>query len=215
MPPLPLAHLGLDECGSLPDQTSWFTIAGVLTYQPDVVRNLIRRAAAHSGKRLKRPRHAVSEFKWNNSSRRFRSEALRRLARADVEIFTLTAKKGGRRIEDTPENYAMLVCELLRACWTAHPNVALTIDRRFTSPTQVAVLNTFVYRHWPAPGVLSISHIDSQRSPLVQLADFVAGGVYAWHKEGDTTLNMIKDKIRVAVIEEWPEIKRQWIQAEK
>ena len=211
MPSVPLAYLGLDECGSLADDTDWFTLAGVLTYRPEAVRNLIRRSAVQSGKRLRRPRHTASEFKWGNSSRRFRSDVLRRLAGADVTILGLTVKKGGRRIEDHPVNYASLVCHLLRACWSVYPNLALSLDRRFTSPTQIAVLNTFVYRHWPAPGVLSIAHVDSQRNPQVQLADFVAGSLHAWHNAGDTTWEVLKDRLRVSLVEEWSEVKRQWI----
>lgn len=215
MAPSQLAHLGLDECGSLPDAVEWFVIAGVLTYRPDAVRNLIRRVAARSGKRLKRPRYAASEFKWNNSSRRFRSDVLGRLARADVEIFTLAVKKSGHRIEDTPEYYALLMGELLQYCWAAHPNMALALDRHFTSPAQVAVLNTFIYRHWPAPGVLSMTHVDSQRNTLVQLADFVAGSVYAAHKEGDPTSKLLDSKIRAEVMVEWKEIKRRWMERGK
>ncbi|HET7087338.1 MAG TPA: DUF3800 domain-containing protein [Anaerolineae bacterium] len=210
-----LAYVGLDESGSLSADTSLFTLVGVLTYQPDTIRYLIQRAAVRSGKRLKRPRRAVSELKWHNTSRRLRADVLSRLARADIEIFALTVRKGGRKIEDTPENYAVLVCAVLQACWLAHPNVALAIDRRFTSPAQVAVLNTFLYRHWPTQGVLSISHVDSQRNPLVQLADFVAGSVYAWHKEGDNTIKMIEGKISVALVEDWPEIKQRWTQKRK
>ena len=102
MPPLTLAYLGLDESGSLPADTPLFTLAGVLTYRPDAIRNLIRRAVVHSGKRLKRP-----------------------------------------------------------------------------------------------------------------LADFVAGSVYAWHKAGDDTVKLIESKISVAIVEDWPKIKRRWIRAEK
>jgi hypothetical protein len=128
-----------------------------------------------------------------------------------VKLFTLTVQKAGRRIEDTPEHYAILVCELLEACWAVCPNIALSIDRRFTSPTHVAVFNTFVYRHWPTPGILSVSHVDSQRHPLVQLADFVAGSVYAFHKEGDRTLNIIEGKVEATRVGNWLEIKQRWI----
>jgi hypothetical protein len=154
-------------------------------------------------------RPAESEFKWNNASRRLRQDVLNRLAQTDVKIFALTVQKTGRRIEDTPEHYAILVCELLEACWTAYPNVALAIDRRFTSPTQVAVFNTFVYRQWPAPGVLSIRHVDSQRDTLVQLCDFVAGSIYAFHKGGDSTVKIIEGKMGAALVGNWPEIKRR------
>jgi hypothetical protein len=60
-----LAHLGLDESGSLPDKSPFFTMAGVLTYRPDELQNIIRRVASRSGKRLGRTRYATSEFKWN------------------------------------------------------------------------------------------------------------------------------------------------------
>jgi len=59
------------------------------------------------------------------------------LALADVELFALTVHKEGRRIEDSPENYAVLVCELLGLCWSKFPNVALSLDRHFTSPAQL------------------------------------------------------------------------------
>ena len=124
-------------------------------------------------------------------------------------------RKGGRKIEDSPKNYAVLVCELLQACWAVHPDMALAIDRHFTSPSQVAVFDTFLFRRWPAPGVLTISHVDSQRNALVQLADFAAGSMYAWRKERDDTLKLIESKIRAALTEDWPEIKRRWVQMGK
>jgi Protein of unknown function (DUF3800) len=210
MPTLRLAHLGVDECGSLSDATEWFVVAGVLTYQPEAVRSLIRRTASRSAQRLGRPRRAISEFKWSNASQRFRSEVLQRLAQAEVEVFALAIHKEKRRVEDTPEHYSILVCELLRSCWSRHPNVALSLDRRFTSASQVAVVNTFVYRHWPPPGVLTISHVDSQRNPLVQLADFVAGSIYARHKSGDTTCEFLGDRLRAETVADWPGVKRQW-----
>jgi hypothetical protein len=210
-----LAYLGLDESGSLPDASQLFTMAGILTYRPEAVSNLVRRTSLRSGKRLRRPRRSASEFKWSNSSRWFRLQVLERLAEADVELFALTVRKAGRRIEDTPGNFAILVCELLRTCWTRHPSMALAIDRHFTSPTHVAVFDTFLYRRWPAMGVLSISHVDSQRNPLVQLADFVAGSVQAWHKERDEAFRIIEPKISAVLLADWAEIKRGWSQGPK
>ena len=63
-----IVHVGIDESGSLPDRTDDFVVTGVLTHHPDSLRNLIRRVAVRSGKRIRRPRRATSEFKWNNSS---------------------------------------------------------------------------------------------------------------------------------------------------
>ena len=121
-------------------------MAVVVALHPETLRGLIRRAAFRSGKRLGRSLKAISEFKWRNASQHFRSDVLARLAEADVELFALTVRKQGRRIEDSPENYAILVCELLRLSWPVYPNMALSLDRRFTSPAQIAVINTFIHR---------------------------------------------------------------------
>lgn len=186
-------------------------MAAVITPRPYTVTNLISRAAMRSGKRLKRLRKSASELKWRNASQRIRSGVLTRLAQADVTIFALTIRKQGRRIGDTPKNYAILTCELLGLCWDSYPNVALSLDRHFASPVQVAAVNTFIHRQWPAAGVLSITHVNSQRSPLIQLADFVAGSIYSWHKKQDATFRLIEDKIQTALIEDWQYVKARWV----
>jgi hypothetical protein len=207
----PIVHAGFDESGSLTAATPLFVMVVVLTPRPEAMKNLIRRVALRSGKRLKRRRKAASEIKWRNASRYIRLGVLTRLAQADVAVFTLTVRKGGRRIEDTPENYAILACELLRLCWDVYPNMALSLDRHFTSPDQIATVNTFIHRHWPIRGVLSVTHVDSQRSPLVQLADFVAGSVYAWHKAGDPAFGLIEGQVNAALVEDWRHIKARWV----
>jgi hypothetical protein len=59
--------------------------------------------------------------------------------------------------------------------------------------------------------VLSIVHVDSQRNALVQLADRVAGSVYAWHKSGDRTVQLIAEKFRATRVEDWRYIKDRWL----
>jgi hypothetical protein len=211
-PGLALAHVGLDESGSWADPVQWFTLACVVTYHPEAVQALIPRVARHLKTLPVRSRQAPSEYKWSHASRRLRESILAQMAQADLEIYTLTVNKGGRKIEDTPQHYAMLACELLQTLWVAHPNLALALDRRFTSPTQIAVLNTMIYRHWPAPGVLSVTHANSQQNALVQLADFAAGSTYAWYKEADEMVGLLSAKIKAAVVKDWPEIKRSWLE---
>ena len=75
-------------------------------------------------------------------------------------------------------------------------------------------VNTAIHRHWPVQGMLSITHVDSEKSPLVQLADFVAGSVYEWHKSGNPTIRLIESKVRAAVVDDWPQIKARWTHAE-
>jgi hypothetical protein len=206
----PIIHAGLDESGSLTAETPWFVMAAVFSSHPEEIKNLIRRAALQSGKRLQRERKLHGELKWHNASERIRKAVLYHLGQADVTVYSLTVRKNGRRIGDTPENYAILACELLRQCWHVTPSVALSRDRHFTSPAHIAAVNTAVYRHWPAQSVLSIVHVDSERSPLVQLADFAAGSVYDWHKVGDPTVDLIQAKMRTAAVEDWRQIKTRW-----
>jgi hypothetical protein len=123
----------------------------------------------------------------------------------------MTVLKGDRRIEDTPENYGILACELLSLFWPVYPNIALAIDRHFASPAQVATVNTWICRRWPPLGVLSIVHVDSQRNTLVQLADMVAGSVYAWHKSGDRTMQLITEKFGATAVKDWRSIKGHWL----
>ena len=40
--PISIAHLGLDESGSLPSEANWFVMAGVLTDRPEAAANLIQ-----------------------------------------------------------------------------------------------------------------------------------------------------------------------------
>jgi len=209
--PHPLVYAGLDEAGSLSANTPLFTMAVVISHQPHSLAQLIRRAARRSGKRLRRKRKNASELKWSNASHRIRSRVISSLSVSEADVYTLTVLKKGRRIKDTPDNYAILACELLKLCWEAHPNVVLSLDRHFTSPAHVATVNTLIHRYWPPQGVLSVSHVDSQRNPLVQLADFVAGSTYSYHKEGNFTIRLLSNNLNANIVDDWQSVKARWV----
>ena len=101
------------------------------------------------------------------------------------------------------------------ACAGPNSRTWLSLDRHFTSPVQIAAVNTFIYRQWPEAGVLSIAHVDSQHNSLVQLADFVAGCVYGWHKQQDETYRLIQGKISAASVEQWQHVKARWTRRTK
>jgi len=121
-------------------------MAVVVTSNPNASRNIVRRASLKSGKRLGRRRKQPAELKWSNASQRIRATVLGCLAEADIELFVLVVRKEGRRIADTPLNYAVLVCEVLQLCWGVYPNMALAVDRHFTAPAQRAAVDTFIHR---------------------------------------------------------------------
>lgn len=206
-----LVHTGIDESGALTAATPWFTLAAVVTPDPESVDALVSRAALRAGKRLKRARKPASELKWRNASQRVRADVLTHLAAANVQCFTLAVDKQGRRIEDSPENYALLASALLALCWERYPNQNIALDRHFTAPAQIAYVNTFIYRRWPPAGLLNLMHVDSQRNALVQLADFVAGATYAWHFQQDTLLDLLSNRLVKMSVIPWPALKAQWL----
>ncbi len=204
-------HTGVDESGALTATSPWFVLAAVLTPHPESVAHIVNRVALRTGKRLKRARKPATELKWRNASHRVRTDVLGHLAATEVQCFTLVVDKQGRRIEDSPENYAVLVCELLALCWEYYPNQSVALDRHFTTPAQFARVNTFVYRHWPATGTLNLIHVDSQRSSLVQLADFVAGAAYDRYNGRDDSLHILGDKIANVKVAAWATLKAGWL----
>ncbi len=210
-----IVHVGIDESGSLPAPTGLFTLAAVVTPNPEAVQNLIRRTAFHSGKNLGHGAKNVGELKWSNASYRIRQDVLQRIAASEVQLFALIVEKEQRRVEDSAENYAFLVCELLSAGWQRYPNMTVLLDRHFTSPAHVATVDTIVHRHWPRHGVVSINHVDSQRNPLVQLADFVAGCVYEWNSAQDDRYRLIEHKFHTVVRKHWTDIKAEWVEKDK
>lgn len=207
----PIVYAGLDEAGSLTSDVPVFTIAAVITAQPEPLRSLIRRAALRSGKRQHRSAKVTTEIKWRSASQRIRIDVLTALAGADVDIYALTVHKEGRRIADSPQNYGILVCELMSMCWDSHPNIALSLDRHFTNPLQVAEINTLIYRRWPEQGLLMLVHVDSQRNHLVQLADMVAGAVYDWHKVEDASVRLIEPRMCASSVADWRQIRARWL----
>jgi hypothetical protein len=85
------------------------------------------------------------------------------------------------------------------------------VDRHFTSAAQISAVNTLIHRRWPSQGLLSIVHVDSDRNPMVQLADLVAPSVYSWHKSGDRTMQLIAVKFGVTLVEDWRAVKARWL----
>lgn len=92
--------------------------------------------------------------------------------------------------------------------WRAHPKLNVLPDRHFTAPSQIATLNTILYRHLPQGSVLALNHVNSQRNTLVQLADFLAGSVYEFHK-GQNTSYLLIEKTKIA-FKTWQDIKGDW-----
>lgn len=205
-----IVHVGVDESGSLYAPTSFFVLTAVLAENPEPTQNLIRRAAFHSGKHIGRFAKSPSELKWYTASERIKKDVLERIAKSDLELFGLVVQKEGRRIEDTAENSAFLLCELLDLIWHDYPSLNVLLDRHFTSAFQIATMDTILYRFLPSDCVMALEHVDSQQHTLVQLADFVAGSLYDFYKRQNPSYQLVADKIKTTT-KSWQDIKARWL----
>ena len=133
--------------------------------------------------------------RWNKAAR------LHALAQKEIQIFWVAVEKQGQRIDDTPENYSLLVGELLKECLAYHPEVKVFVDAHFNTPLQRDQFDHLLSEscQLPEPPV----HLDSQQDAVIQLADFVAGAIlYQLTGKGDFA-SLITEKVVVGKIVKW------------
>ena len=126
------------------------------------------------GKRRKE--RTLAEIKFSTTGDKTRKAVLDAIVREKIEIFLIVIVTEGRKIVDNPENYALLVTQLLSM--VKKKNIELKhviIDRHFSWIHQREKFNQLVQKKLKMD--LFIEHLDSQQNTVISLADFVAGGV--------------------------------------
>ena len=164
----------IDESGSLAaPHCSTVTLAAVKTPSPKALRWIVKRAM-RGMQRKKSKRGRPSELKFHNATDNARAEVLEALSREQVEVYALSVFKGAQIIPHTPENYGILLCELLRMCGAEHEHVAeLVVDMPFNTLQQRARLTAIVRDTLDLD--VEPRYVDSVQNSYVQLADFVVG----------------------------------------
>jgi len=209
--PSPTLYLAGDESGSLTNPYSpVVTVAMIMTHNPLPLRWIIPRVKRNVRKKsAKRGRR--SEFKFYTTTDTARGSVLADLAKEDVTIVAFSIHKGAQIIPDTPENYGILLCNLLmRGVGIAPKNVDIVFDSHYTQTHKRNALNALI-RNKLLLGT-DIHFVDSQQNPMVQLADFVAGAINYSHT-GKTTVyyNLMRSCIVGNEISTWKEIRREWM----
>jgi hypothetical protein len=157
----------------------------------------------------------VKELKFYYAGDKTKRQVLAGIVANQLELFALAVDKRRRKVEDSPENFAIIVAELLQEtlAWkTAISTVKLTIDRHFFRKVDMERFDK-VLRVIVAPEVaLTISHLDSQQNLIINLADFVAGALLSKYNRNKLNFyEIIRENLVFEKAVGWPELKQKYI----
>lgn len=199
----------IDESGTLPDPKDKFiVIAGARLKKIKEAENLVSRIL----KSLRQRKIRIKEVKFYYAGEQTKRQILSGIVLAGFEIFVIVVDKKRRKIPDTPENFAILVSELIDEInlWQPERNLKILIDKHFHRGIEERNFNKFLQKNIKGELNYSIQHIDSRQNFIINLADFVAGAVLAkYNKNNFQFYNIIKENILLEKIVNWPELKRR------
>ena len=205
----------IDESGTLPDVKDRFIIiAGIGLEEIKEGKNLISQTL----KSLRQRKIKIKEVKFYYAGERTKRQILSGIVSAGFEIFTIAVDKKGRKISDTPENFALLVGELINEInlWNPERNLEIIIDRHFCKRDDEQNFNKFFKKSVGKNLNFNIQHTNSQQNFIVNLADFAAGAILAkYNKNNSRFYDIIKESILLEKIINWPELKRKSLEHKK
>ncbi|MDP3954798.1 MAG: DUF3800 domain-containing protein [bacterium] len=196
----------IDESGTLPDpKDKIIVVAAVGVYSPRKIDEILKTVRKRG--RFKR---ITGEIKFYTAGEKSKFLFFEKIVEENFDIFVLTVDKIGRKIEDTPENFAVICGLLLQSVFAFYPNVReIIFDRHFHKDKDIEkfnkTLNDFLKRKLP-----KIDHVYSQRNKEVNVADMVAGAILAKETGEDPRFYKIfKGRIVTEARVNWPEAKRR------
>lgn len=200
----------IDESGRIYDPNDKILVfAVIVTNNLSGLEKIIIKARQRIPEKGRRRRERLSEIKFSLTGDNTRLFILKGLTKYQVKIYSLIIDKQGRKIQDNPENYAILIEELLRTVIRDNPKLThILIDRHFTYITQRERFNLYIQKKFSSR--LFIEHVDSLQNPVITLADFVAGAIrVAYVKQIHEFKECIKDLITEDKLVTWKEIKKR------
>ena len=207
MPRLRQTFAYVDESGCLPDPNDrYIAFAAIITSSSRTLRKVVKKAS-RKRKSVQLKRQSGREIKWANASDNIRVQILKSLTRQDIQVFWLVVDKEGRGVQDTPENYGLMFCELVQECLVYHPNLALFVDMHFNTQLQREAFDCY------AQSKLNIveqpTHIDSQQDGSIQLADFVAGAILYQFRGRSEFADLIEQKVVAGKVIKWRQLAKR------
>jgi len=207
-----MLNIFIDESGTLPDPKDKFIVVSAVSVRKiKEAKNLMSRILAS----LRQRKIKIKELKFYYAGQRTKRQFLSGIVSSDFEIFALIVDKRGRKIADTPDNFALLVAELVNEInlWykTKEVIMTITIDRHFHRKIDQEQFNKLLRKRINSSlRYKKVFHIDSQQNALVNIADMV-GGAILWKYTGKDRqfYDLIKENIITEKLVSWPEIKRK------
>src|SRR3989344_13997 len=203
----------VDESGTLPDSKDRFVvICGAAVEDIKEADSLIHKVLFSL--RQTRDSLKLRELKFYHSRDAVKRIFLSAIAASRLKIFILIVDKQGRKIHDDPENFSVILAELIIEIFLWYRNVKLNliIDRHFSrsgDEQEMDKLLSHNFNYGSKWQLGSIQHIDSQSNLAVNIADMCAGAVLRKYRHGDDKFYfIIRENILVEKIANWPELKR-------
>ena len=199
----------IDESGTLPDLNDKFVvICGVTVKKIKEAQNIFSRISGS----LKSSGINLKEIKFYHSGSKTKKKFLSGMVLANFDIFILIVNKKDRKIADSPDNFAILVADLINeiGLWYNFEEINFIIDKHFHRRVDENKFNNIIKMSISKGFRYQLNHVDSQQNSLVNIADMVAGSVLRkYNKKNMEFYNIIKENIIVEKIISWPDIKRK------
>ena len=202
----------LDESSGLHQPAPYFIIALVVVQNPyaSIWARLIKRARG----RLRKKRHAFGELKFDKVDDRTRRFVLGELSKVEeAHIYVTVVDKEGRRVPDTPQHYGMVVGQAAVDFLGRNDQLHLTVDKRYINAEQDRRFTRTVVRIalGGARVGFALTTLESERSSLIQLADFVAGAFNRKYNYGDAQFaDRIAGRVKSERVYKWRALKERW-----
>lgn len=197
----------IDESGTLPDPKDKLVIvAAVGTSSPERIDSILKQTKKKHA--LKKPTGELKYYTAGDKTKRLFFEAI---VKHDFSLYILIVDKIGRKIPDTPDNYAAVCCLLINDVLTFSSDVKTIIfDQHFSRQTDIGrfnyVLGKIINRQ------ISLLHVQSIIDKQVNIADMIAGATLAKETGKDVQFYKIFENKVISVKRiNWVEVKKIFI----
>jgi len=198
--------LFIDESGTLPDpKDKIIVVAAVGVYSPRRIDEILKTVRKRGKfKRL------TGEIKFYTAGEKSKILFFEKIVAENFDIFVLIVDKIGRKIKDTPENFALICGLLLQNVFAFYPNIReIVFDRHFHKDKDIEKFNKTL-KDFLKKSLPKINHVESQRNRVVNVADMVAGAILVKEIGKDHRFYKIfRERIVTEVRLNWPEAKRR------
>ena len=202
----------IDESGTLPDpQSPIIVVSAIVTQSPERLKKIIQEVRKKGNFRSR-----SGEIKFYTSGIKTKTSFFEKLTRENIGIFVLVTNKQGRKIVDSPQNFAVLCWLLIESIINFYPDLkVLVFDRHFYKQSDQNLFSESIYK-LVQRGNLQIYHVNSQEDIRVNAADMIAGAVLASETgKGDDYYRVFKGKIISETRINWSEAKNRLITQSK